>query len=362
MPPRPPQRQPQGKNAQPDLLASPEQFPRQFDFAQRITLLVRMTRDTYRDSTFLDERTKVADPRARTVPIPALAARIARDARPNPPVNYLFHTAFCGSTLLSRCLELPGTSFALKEPAPLHQLACIRRDQASGADSPVRVSDELFDQALAIATSLLARPWSPGEIALIKPSDTCNNLIDPILSSSAESRAVLLYSRIDDFVVAMLKNEARRQYVAGMLPRAKVDLRGAIDSIETDALTPAQTAAYVWLGQIRTYLQELGAHPERSATLDGALIFSRPADVIRGVASQMRLNLSDRTIKKIVEGPVFNADSKDPTKAFDHDAYQAKRAQTKASLESEIREARDWLAQHAGAINLPDELPNPVLG
>ncbi len=357
MPPRPKKPAP----SEPDILASPALFPRQFDLAQRVALLVRMTRDTYRDSTFLDERTMVSDPRAMTVPIQALAKRLARDARPNPPVNYLFHTAFCGSTLLSRCLELPGTSFALKEPGPLHQLACVRRDLASDAPTPVRVDDALLDDALRIATTLLARTWSPGEIALIKPSDTCNNLIAPILSSSAESRAVLLYSRIDDFVVAMLKNDKRRAYVAGMLPRARVDLAGALDHVETESLTPPQTAAYVWLAQIRAYLQELASHPGRSATLDGALIFSRPSDVIRAVAAQMRLNLADRTINKIVKGPVFNADSKDPTRPFDHEAYQAKRAQTKASLEPEIREARRWLDAHASAIDLPDELPSPAL-
>ena len=85
------------------------------------------------------------------------------------------------------------------------------------------------------------------------------------------------------------------------------------------------------------------ANPERSATLDGALIFSRPADVVRAVAGQFRLNLADRTIRKIVEGPVFNADSKDPTKPFDHEAYQRQRAATKAALEPEILEARRWL-------------------
>ncbi|MFI4896678.1 MAG: hypothetical protein ACIARR_02515 [Phycisphaerales bacterium JB059] len=347
--------------AEPDLFASPALFPRQFDFAQRVALLVRMTRDTYRDSTFLDERTKVADPRALTVPIQALHTRAQRDARPNPPVNYIFHTAFCGSTLLSRCLELPGISFALKEPAPLHQLACIRRDIVAKLPTPVPVDQPLFDASLAVATALLARTWSPGEIALIKPSDTCNNLIRPILDASDQSRAILLYSRIDDFVVAMLKNDKRRNYVAGMLPRARVDLMGALDDVQTDALSPAQTAAYVWLGQIRTYLNELGANPGRSATLDGALIFSRPAEVVRAVANQFRLNLADRTLRRIVEGPVFNADSKDPTKPFDHQAYQQQRARTKAALEPEILEARRWLDAHAGAINLPDELPNPAL-
>ncbi len=355
-------RRPSAPNSVPDLLASPALFPRQLDFRQRIALLVRMTRQTYADSTFLDERTKIADPRAIKIPIDALWQRLARDARPNPPVNYLFHTAFCGSTLLSRCLELPGASFALKEPGALHQLACIRRDQAAATPSPVQVNAETFDRSLSIVTTLLTRTWAPGEIALIKPSDTCNNLIGPILSSSAQSRAVLLYSRIDDFVVAMLKNDARRAYVAGMLPRARIDLFGALDTIETEALSPAQTAAYVWLGLIRTYLQELAANPQRSATLDGALIFNRPAEVINAVASHLRLNLADRTIKKIVEGPAFKSDSKDPTKAFDHEAYQVKRAQTKASLSAEIHQARAWLDAHAGAINLPDELPNPVLG
>jgi hypothetical protein len=208
---------------------------------------------------------------------------------------------------------------------------------------------------------VLARTWSPGEIALIKPSDTCNNLIRPILDASEHSRAILLYSRIDDFVVAMLKNDKRRAYVAGMLPRARVDLIGALDDVRTDDLSPAQTAAYVWLAQIRTYLNELKANPERSATLDGALIFSRPADVVRAVAGQFRLNLADRTIRKIVEGPVFNADSKDPTKPFDHEAYQRQRAATKAALEPEILEARRWLDAHAGAIDLPDQLPRPAI-
>ncbi len=345
-----------------DLFRSPALFVRQFDFQRRAALLVPMTRQTYRDSTFLDQRTQAAGEAGVTVPIRTLATLANRHAPPARPVNYLFHTALCGSTLISRCLDLPGKSFALKEPGPLHQIACIHRDRPAGRPIPVRVDDATLDQALGLSVTLLARTWEPGELPLIKPSDTCANLIAPLTATNTNTRAILLYHRIDDFAVAMLKADSRRSYLRGMIPRAAADLRDvtALAAIDPAPLSDAEAAAYVWLSLMHMYLDASRADHQNTRTLDASVFFASPGPTLAAIARHYRLNLAQREIDKIIRGPGFLADSKDPTKPFDREAYDAQRRAHKDGLSGEIAAARAWLDTHAGAIALPDSLPSPL--
>lgn len=345
-----------------DLLKSPELFPRQLDFARRLFILARMSRQTYADSTFLDERTIASEPGATGAPFEAVRALCARHARPGIPVNLLFHTALCGSTLISRCLELPGKSFALKEPGILHAIACVRRDLASGRRQPIPIDHTLLDRALEVSAVLLSRTWQPGEIALIKPSDTCANLISPLAGANPNARALLLYHRIDDFCVAMLKSDQRREYLRAMLPRAARDLAPTepLDSIDAGSLPDAHAAAYVWLSLMRPYRDATLAHPDRVRTLDAARFFADPPATLASIASFYRLNLADREIDKIISGPAFATDSKDPSKTFDHEAYQARRQAQKAELAEEIASARAWIDRHASHTELADDLPAPL--
>ena len=103
-----------------DLLSSPELYPTSIDFDRRTVVCVRMTPDTYRDSVFLDNRTKYRGTEVRFRLDDVIFA-----ARQVPPkrVHYILNTAYCCSTLLARCFELIPTCFVLKEPRALVQIA-----------------------------------------------------------------------------------------------------------------------------------------------------------------------------------------------------------------------------------------------
>ena len=102
-------------------------YLREIDFTRREVLFLRMNRDGYTRSSFLDKRTITVDGTVYGAPLANLLDRF-HEARPAPrPINYIFHTAFCGSTLLSRCLDRSGVCLAYKEPFVLHQLCFVRR-------------------------------------------------------------------------------------------------------------------------------------------------------------------------------------------------------------------------------------------
>ena len=92
-------------------------------YAGNQAVFASMTRESYFQSIFTDSARIMA-----SLPSPTLIELdkllIAGDIRkPNPlPINFIFHTANCGSTILSRALDLPERTIAYREPYPLRQL------------------------------------------------------------------------------------------------------------------------------------------------------------------------------------------------------------------------------------------------
>jgi hypothetical protein len=88
---------------------------------------VRMSRDTYSRSTFLDDRTISTDGEEHRVPVASVMDAFNANPPARRPVMFVAHTALCGSTLLSRCLDFPGVCLPYKEPYLLHNLSGIWR-------------------------------------------------------------------------------------------------------------------------------------------------------------------------------------------------------------------------------------------
>src|SRR4051812_12161071 len=82
-----------------------------------------VTRETHRAVTFLTDEylPAAADP----LVLQRAAARAAASAP--APLHWIFHSAFCCSTLLARAVDLPGTAMGLKEPLVLNDLIGWRR-------------------------------------------------------------------------------------------------------------------------------------------------------------------------------------------------------------------------------------------
>ena len=85
---------------------------------------VRMTRETYLRSIFMDrQRIVAASTQAWATPTGNLLSQYESQSLPQPRLGYIFHLAHCGSTLLARALDHSSQLLVYREPSALRQLA-----------------------------------------------------------------------------------------------------------------------------------------------------------------------------------------------------------------------------------------------
>jgi hypothetical protein len=125
---------------------------------------VRLRRESYRRSIFLDGRTVTADPVIRSIPI-ADVLRALPDT-PRPPMHFIFHAAFCCSTLLARHLEALPALVVLKEPEILAQLAERSHRLRSAAER------EAWDKMLSVVQKLITQTGAGQQAVVVKLNDT----------------------------------------------------------------------------------------------------------------------------------------------------------------------------------------------
>ena len=90
------------------LFSTPDVYVRDIDWGTLDAVCARMSRDTYSASTFLDERTVSIDGEELRTPVVSLMDSYTAHPPTRRPIMFIAHTALCGSTLLSRCLDIPG--------------------------------------------------------------------------------------------------------------------------------------------------------------------------------------------------------------------------------------------------------------
>jgi hypothetical protein len=290
-----------------ELFGRPDLFLHRLDLATGELELWPATRDDYRRSAFLDERMASSSRIGYTLPLAAVLG--LGDALPLPQgrLRYVFHGAFCCSTLVARALELPGTSFALKEPAVYLTLAELRR--RGGPPGPS------WSAVLDVVQAFVGRCWEPHERVVVKPSDSCNNLILPLLEREPVARALLLSSSLSEFLLSVLKSPGRRAWTHERLAAAVHDARelGVLGTVEPAALDDAARAAYLWLVQQHVFLhavRRLG--PTRVRTLDCAVLLADPGAAMSRLAGFFELELSQAQLGAAV-AECFTAHAKAPT-------------------------------------------------
>ena len=117
-------------------------------------------------------------------------------ALPPVPLHFLFHSAFCGSTMLLAGLDRPGVAMGLSEPQLLNDVVGFRRRGAQ----PAQVA-----RLTEVAMRVLARPFAPGETNVVKPSNMLNPLAELMLAMRAEARAILLHAPLETFLISVVR-------------------------------------------------------------------------------------------------------------------------------------------------------------
>lgn len=273
------------------------------------------------------------------------------------PVHVIFHSAFCGSTLLARGLDHDGLAMSLSEPVLLNDIVGIRRrGEMSGAEI-ARLADD--------ALHLLARRWPGTQAVVIKPSNIVNGLIHAIMALRPEARAICLHAQLRQFLSSVARKGLWcrlwvRELLEGLLREGAVQL--GFDERDYFRLTDLQVAAVGWLAQhamFQRYATQFG--PGRIATLESDLLTGRTAEVVAGTGRLFGLPMDAALAQKLAAGPAFSRHSKSG-EAFSAADRAAQREAAEAAHGDEIDKVEQWARAVAERAGIAMRLPNALIG
>ena len=326
------------------LAADPFWFAWRFDEAKDAFQFRRLARADHARAAFLTEEY------LGTAPV-ELAARTALPSAPaQGPIHFIFHSAFCLSSVLARAFDLPGTSIGLKEPMVFNDLAGW---QLRGASGP------RLGQAMDAALALLARPLGAGEAVVVKPSNIANALIAGTLQLRPDARALLLHAPLPVYLGSIARKglDGRlwvRDLLVKQLGQGLHDFGfGAEDYLTQSDL---QVAAMGWLAQHRLFGRLALRLGGRVRTLNSDLVTARTTDVMAALGTLFGISLN---VPAVASGPAFTRHSKHGT-AFDAEARTRERA-AEAAHADEIAKVTIWAEKVAETQGIPLVLPNPLI-
>jgi hypothetical protein len=318
----------------------PRVFPAGFDAASGKLSFCRADRAALSGAAFLDERFVADAESLGAVDAQALVGVLEQSQAVAAP-DFILHTAFCCSTLISRCLDLPGINLALREPGVLMDLANALRMAAPPARAPL-------SRVLVTTLGLLARPHASGERVLLKPTNAATSLYAGALEAVPSARAVLLYSSLRAFLISVLKKgEKGRHFVRTLYNIFCLDGGGLsrLPARQAMTFTDLQVAALVWRHQIECFqaLLETTA-PERLLTLDGDRFLAEPRAVLGELCGFFGLPVDGPGLDAVAEGPLLARNAKFEGQDFDLGTRQSEAREMESRWGAELDLICGWAA------------------
>ena len=314
------------------IAADPQWLPHTLDWAGGRMLFVRISQDIFTQSGFLadidpqqaEDRAWIALADVKAMPVQA------------GPLHFVFHTAFCRSTLLARALNIPGTSVGMAEPGILAQLAGAGE---AGRDLVKPVCD------------LLSRVWPDSKAVFVKPTNHANMLIPALLAARPDATAVLMTNPLASFLKAVDKRALMgrrwgRQLYLEVMGYAGMDL--GMDGREQFSMTDLQAAGLAWfLSQRMFTLLAAGPDGQRLRVLDGDRFARAKAETLEAALGLAGLDIDPPAISMAVNSPIFARHAKLGG------AFAGEATAMPPALEQEIGQVQQWLdmiAQQAGMV------------
>lgn len=253
------------------------------------------------------------------------------------PLHWLFHIGHCGSSLVSRLLDLIPGVLGLREPLPLLTLAHGRGDAAT-------------DSWQAPVVSLLARGFADTAAVVVKPTSVVTTLAPELLAGGG-GQACLLWVDLQTWLATMLRDE---QLKAGVFDTEPLRLQ----SLTLDpATTDGERLARAWLAEQLRW-QRLATDPAlapRLLDLDFARVIADPAGATAQLAAHYGLPVPADWAQRIAASRLLSRYAKDDAVHFDAEARRRELASAATRHAGAIAEGLTW-AERAIAQTGPADL------
>ncbi|KAB7644158.1 hypothetical protein [Polymorphobacter fuscus] len=328
------------------IVRDPLWFAHRYDPGHDAFQFRRLSRDDHRAATFLtDDYLGVAVPTA-VRRSDALAAAPATG-----PLHFIFHSAFCCSTVLARAFDVPGAAMGIKEPVLLNDLVGWQHRGGSAAQiAPV----------LDAGLTLLARPLGAGEAVIVKPSNVTNGLAPGMMTMRPAARALLLYAPLRVYLASIArKGMTGRLWVRDLLVKQLREGLHPFGFTGEDYLgqTDLQAAAIGWLAQHALFARMAETFGDRVRTADSERLMTDPVATLAALATLFGVTLD---AAEIAQGPAFTRHSKFGG-AFGAAQRVDEQVQGTSGHADEIDKVVVWTEAVAASAGVPMELPQPLL-
>lgn len=281
-------------------LQHPTWLAHRYDAANDAFQFRQVARERHAELPFLTDQHLGVEPSPLVIAAADVAA-MQSSASP-APIHFIFHSAYCASTMLVRLFDLPGRAMGLSEPQLLNDMVGWRRRGANVADHA---------RGMALSLALLGRPFGSGEAVVVKPSNIVNPLAAGMLTLSPASRALFLYAPLADFLLSVARKGLWcrlwcRELLEGYLQEGFVDLGFvARDYFRQSDL---QVAAVGWLAQQANFARLAERFGDRITVLDSRELTRNPATSAATLAAHFGIaGLSERDF---AAHPALSRDSK----------------------------------------------------
>lgn len=256
-------------------------FPARINFNEDRAYLVKMSLQWYQESVFLDP--------ARLKGSCVIACDLAwlrrlSDDIPWQSTGYIFHTAFCGSTLMSQALASLYNSLPLREPEALGNLLVYLRC--------ANLSQEAYNTQVQQVLKLLSRRFHPQQVAVVKANDYANPLMPDLLQQQNNLPLLFMYTPLAEFLAGCLKAQNRRDWIKQRYQAVQAFASQILAwpqdlNLRDDAY--GEMAAVYWSYNVALFLRAWGIAPQRVRSLDFNQMLANPLAAVRRCADMFGL-------------------------------------------------------------------------
>ena len=317
-------------------------MPSGVDFKTSEFLYVETSEGIIRRSAFIDGRTPIAvKKRLHRAPITAaLEWQEAQVNQLNPAI--IFHTSFCGSTLLSGLLQASSTALVYREPHILSELATLKSGK-----HPVTRQNGHFQAVLAFVLGQFRKSWSD-VTTIIKPSNWANTLLPELTCADLTKQSLIAMIDEEEFLLANLRGGKQRlAYSLALLNhllQSGMVSRSLVLDIERGGHTPTGrllrllTALYQAQDTLlstnlpeaeRISLREIQETPKLAVCRAG-----------RAIGIRIDPDLAESTIPKVIE-----RHAKDHNTRYSSELEASENHRLRNELSADFIELKEWKRQ-----------------
>jgi hypothetical protein len=330
------------------IIADPQWLAHRYDERHDTFRYRHVTRERHAEIPFAIDEYLGEEPNPVVISRDEAAGLLGEQA----PIHFIFHSAFCASTMLVRALDVPGSAMGISEPVILNDMAGWRR---RGAEVPKHA--KVMDAALG----QLSRPWGAGEAVVIKPSNVYNSLAMGALLLRPQAKALMLHAPIEEFLLSVARKGMwcrlwGRELLEGLLQEGMVDL--GFEPRDYFRQTDLQVAAVGWLAQQMQFhrmAERFGS--ARIASLDSETLTGDPASSVAKVATHFGLRSHQPT--DYTDHPAIGRNSKSGV-TFERGERQLDQVRARETFGDEIEKVAEWIRVVGERRGVPLDLPFPL--